>query len=170
MRWSGPVQRTDDAISGWIRLAAVAASLNFFTGVTPVRPFQISTVVSARRGRAKTAKCTGRVVDDQTGMPIANFHVRVMGVRYSRGEAIWSGGTVLPTDEEGRFVSKDREPGNYVAQVVPQVLSRLRGGLAPDGDKHDYRQNDPGCFHVGNLPAILLDSRHRLHEAEDGTI
>ncbi len=75
---------------------------------------------------ARMGEVTGRVVDDETGMPLANFHVQVMGVHFSRGEAIWSGGPVSPTDEDGRFVSPDREPGNYVAQVGPQTLGKDR--------------------------------------------
>ncbi len=75
---------------------------------------------------SRTGEITGRVVDDETGMPLANFHVQVMGVHFSRGEAIWTGGKVPPTDEDGRFVSQDREPGNYVAQVTPQTLSKDR--------------------------------------------
>jgi hypothetical protein len=46
--FSGVVREPAEACS-WvkIRLAAVAPSLNFFTGVTPVRPFQMSMAVAA---------------------------------------------------------------------------------------------------------------------------
>ncbi len=81
---------------------------------------------TVRFALSRTGEITGRVVDDETGMPIPNFHIRVMGVHYSRGEAIWSGGEVSPTDADGRFVAKDREPGNYLAQVAPQTLGKER--------------------------------------------
>jgi hypothetical protein len=81
---------------------------------------------TVRFALSRNGEITGRVVDDETGMPIPNFHVQVMGVHYSRGEAIMGGSEVPPTDTDGRFVAKDREPGNYVAQVVPQTLSKER--------------------------------------------
>jgi len=81
---------------------------------------------TVRFALSRNGEITGRVVDDETGMPIPNFHVQVMGIHYSRGEAIMSGGEVSPTDTDGRFVAKDREPGNYVAQVVPQTLGKER--------------------------------------------
>ena len=79
---------------------------------------------TVRFSLSHNGEITGRVVDDDTGMPIPNFHVQIMGVRYLRGEAIWTGGEVSPTDADGRFVAKGREPGNYVGQVVPQVLGK----------------------------------------------
>lgn len=79
---------------------------------------------TVRFALSRNGEITGRVVDDETGMPIPNFQVRVMGVRYSRGEAIWLVGPASVTDEAGKFVSKDRSPANYLAQVVPQTLSK----------------------------------------------
>ncbi len=81
---------------------------------------------TVRFALSRTGEITGRVVDDETGMPIPNFRVHVMGVHYSRGEAIWTGGDVPTTDADGRFVAKDREPGNYIAQVGPQTLGKER--------------------------------------------
>ena len=95
---------------------------------------------TVRFALSRTGEITGRVLDDQTGMPIPNFHVQVMGVHYSRGEAIWSAGEVSPTDADGRFVSKDREPGNYVAQVVPQVL--VKDSLMKQFTDHDLQTVD----------------------------
>ena len=78
---------------------------------------------TVRFALSRSGEITGRVVDDETGTPIPNFHLQVMDLHYSRGEAIMGGDEVSPTDADGRFVAKDREPGNYVAQVVPQTLS-----------------------------------------------
>ena len=79
---------------------------------------------TVRFALSRNGEITGRVVDDETGMPIPNFHVRVLDLHYSRGEAIMGGGEVSPTDTDGRFVAKDREPGKYIAHVVPQTLGK----------------------------------------------
>ena len=70
----------------------------------------------------RTGELTGRVVDDETGMPVPNFRVAVKELNYLRGDAIWGGVPVEPTDAEGRFVATGARPGNYLVQVIPQIL------------------------------------------------
>jgi 5-hydroxyisourate hydrolase-like protein (transthyretin family) len=71
-----------------------------------------------------TGELTGHVVDDETGMPIRNFHVKVAELIYRQGEPGWAGGATSPTDENGRFAASNRRLGNYLVQVVPQVLDK----------------------------------------------
>jgi len=90
---------------------------------------------------SRTGEITGRVVDDETGMPIPNFHVLVVGgVHYNRGEAIMGGSEAPPTDTDGRFVAKDRDPGKYAAQVMPQTLGKE--GLMPQFTDRDLQAVD----------------------------
>ena len=100
---------------------------------------------TVRFALSRNGELTGRVVDDETGTPIPNFHVQAMDVHYSRGEPIMGGNVVPATDTDGRFVAKGREPGNYVVQVVPQTLGNERI------DDAIYR-------------ARSSDSRHRLRQ------
>ena len=64
-----------------------------------------------------------------------------MNLHYNRGEAIFSAGPPSVTDEDGRFISKQREPGNYVAQVGPQSSGKEDRVMTQFTD-HDLQKVD----------------------------
>jgi len=78
---------------------------------------------SANFTLARPAEITGRVADDETGLPLARFPVAAVELRYSRGRASFGfGGMRAVTDQDGRFVFNGILPGNYVVETLPRVL------------------------------------------------
>jgi hypothetical protein len=77
---------------------------------------------TARFQLARTGELRGRVIDDETGKPIANFRVYPIDLLYFNGQPSQMGGLSAVTDSEGLFVFKGMRPGNYLAQIGAQTL------------------------------------------------
>jgi hypothetical protein len=67
---------------------------------------------------ARPAELAGRVVDFETGKPIANLHVWALQARYSERQriAVPAGGYAT-TGADGRFLVEALTPGEYVVQI-----------------------------------------------------
>jgi len=83
-------------------------------------------VRDARFSLVRPGELTGRVVDDETEMPMAGFRVQVLGISYLSGQALFMAASVTPTDSDGRFVAKDLRPGKYLVKVIPQIDEKAR--------------------------------------------
>jgi len=81
-------------------------------------------LADARLVLARTGELTGRVVDADTGKPMANFRVYPQGIEYVEGQIYHWGGPPAVTNSEGQFTVTGLRPGNYVAQIGPQTLAR----------------------------------------------
>ena len=73
---------------------------------------------------ARPGELRGLVVDDDTGKPIANFHVFPIGLLYYHGGTSQIGGHNSVTNSEGRFVTTGLRPGRYVVEIGPQNLGK----------------------------------------------
>ena len=72
---------------------------------------------------ARPGEISGRIIDDETGLPLARFPVAAVELRYSRGRASFGfGGMRVATDEDGRFVLSSLIPGKYVVETLPRLL------------------------------------------------
>ena len=82
---------------------------------------------SANFTLARPAEITGRVIDEETGLPIAKFPVAAVGLVYSKGRRIGGlGGMRTATDEEGRFILSGLLPGNYVVETLKPAFGNDR--------------------------------------------
>lgn len=70
---------------------------------------------------ARPAEINGRVIDEETGLPLSKFPVTAVGIVYSKGRRTSGigGGLRAVTDEEGRF-SLSVMPGNFVVETLPR--------------------------------------------------
>jgi protocatechuate 3,4-dioxygenase beta subunit len=77
---------------------------------------------------ARAAEITGRVIDEETGLPLANVPVAAVEVRYSKGRRVSGllGGMRAVTDNEGQFVFSGLLPGNFVVETLPRTLGNDR--------------------------------------------
>lgn len=70
---------------------------------------------------ARPAEIIGRVIDEETSLPLAKFPVTAVAVMYSKGRRSSGigGGLRAITDEEGRF-SLSVMPGKFVVETLPR--------------------------------------------------
>jgi len=72
----------------------------------------------------RTGEITGRVLDDETSEPLANYRIEAAGFFYKNGVPhAAESGTLANTDNDGRFTVPDLDPGRYVVVAHP----RMRG-------------------------------------------
>ena len=67
---------------------------------------------------------TGRVVDEETGKPIAKLHL--LAVRVSPRGGFEFGGTAAITDGDGQFAATPLPPGEYAVEIRPQMEQEKR--------------------------------------------
>ncbi len=84
--------------------------------LTAIRPLQELRFVLAR-----PAQITGRLVDEETGKPIANYPVSALQDNYGRGQRFPMRAASATTDAEGRFVLKGVTPAEYLLGVTPRI-------------------------------------------------
>lgn len=69
----------------------------------------------------RAGEVTGRLIDDATGAPLANFRVRINAYYGTDGHLVVRGGTIVNTDADGSF--KNSVPaGDYLIEIRPQVI------------------------------------------------
>jgi hypothetical protein len=69
---------------------------------------------------------TGRIVDWDSGEPIANYDLQVASFFYQNGVPRWFPAPTIPTNRDGEFVSKALTPGKYLIVVSPPSLGKSR--------------------------------------------
>jgi hypothetical protein len=79
-------------------------------------------VENLRYSLVRTAELTGRVVDEETGKPVAKLQVAAVARQYSRGQAVVGLGVRAVTDDDGQFVFTGILPGNYLVETLPRKL------------------------------------------------
>lgn len=72
----------------------------------------------------RAGELTGRVVDAETGKPIANLRVYPITLLYAHGRPTQIGHKPAVTDSEGQFVATGLQPGRYLVEVRPQALGK----------------------------------------------
>jgi hypothetical protein len=70
----------------------------------------------------RTAELTGRVVDADTGKPVAKLKVAAVKPQYSKGQLVYGPGVSAVTDDDGQFVFTGLDPGNYLVETLPRKL------------------------------------------------
>jgi hypothetical protein len=70
----------------------------------------------------RTAELTGRVVDEETGKPVAKLQVAAVSRQYLKGQAVVGLGVRAVTDDDGQFVFTGILPGNYLVETLPRRL------------------------------------------------
>lgn len=74
---------------------------------------------------ARPAQITGRVVDEDTGKPLAG--IRLNASQVSKYGQVWpAGGSSGKTDTSGAFVLGELPPGDYAVEIGPQIESAKR--------------------------------------------
>jgi hypothetical protein len=86
--------------------------------LTAIRPLQELHFVLAL-----PAQISGRLVDEETGKPIAKYPMSAWQDNYYAGNRIPMRGASAATDEEGRFVLKGVTPTEYLLGVSPRIAS-----------------------------------------------
>lgn len=70
----------------------------------------------------RTAELTGRVLDEETGKPVAKTEVALVTARYSQGQLAVGLGVRALTDEDGQVLFSALLPGNYLIETLPRKL------------------------------------------------
>jgi hypothetical protein len=90
---------------------------------------QASVMITAEKPTAElhlalehTGELTGRVIDDETEAPLANFKVGINSYSSTNGHPSARGGPII-TDAEGRFRT-ERPAGDYLVEIRPQVTGK----------------------------------------------
>jgi hypothetical protein len=107
----------------------------------------------------RTGELTGRVVDDETGEPVANYTLEASSFFYKNGIPRTAGsGALTTTDNEGRFAVPYLDPGRYVVVAGP----RMRGLTRFSDDKletQDYEWSYwPGGHGLDSAAPVTLIS------------
>lgn len=75
----------------------------------------------------RTGEITGRVLDDETSEPLANYTIEAVGFFYKNGVPRTAGSATLAnTDNDGRFTVPDLDPGRYVVVTHPRMRGLTR--------------------------------------------
>jgi len=75
----------------------------------------------------RTGEITGRVLDDETSEPLANYTIESVGFFYKNGVPRTAGSATLAnTDNDGRFTVPDLDPGRYVVVTHPRMRGLTR--------------------------------------------
>lgn len=69
----------------------------------------------------RPGEITGRVVDEETGEPVAKVRVKSVASK-NNGPILFLQGMPILTDADGRFVIANVMPGSYVVETVPAAL------------------------------------------------
>jgi|SRR5579872_3457787 len=88
--------------------------------------------IDFRLGR--TGELTGRVVDEETGEPLAHFKIEVATFLYLNGRPQTSNPTLANTDDDGRFAVTDLNPGRYVVLARPRERVSQSSDAGPPTD------------------------------------
>lgn len=110
----------------------------------------LSTEHPSREARfllGKTGEITGRVLDEETNEPVANYTIEAVGFSYKNGVPRTAGsGTLATTDADGRFTVPDLDPGRYVVVARP----RMRGLTRPSETQSETRDYEPSFWPGGH--------------------
>ena len=87
----------------------------------------------------RTGEITGRVVDDETGEPLSNYTVEAVGFFYKNGVPQTAQPALANTDNDGRFVVHDLDPGRYLAVTRPRMRGLTRFSDA-EHETQDYER------------------------------
>jgi len=106
----------------------------------------------------RTGEIIGRVVDDETGEPLVNYRIEADGFFYKNGVPLTGQPSLTNTDNDGRFVVQDLDPGRYVVVTHP----RMRGLTRFSDDRletQDYEWSYwPGGHGLGSAAPLTLIS------------
>lgn len=70
----------------------------------------------------RTAELTGRVVDAETGQPVAKTEVAAVTARYLNGQLTVGLGVRAMTDDDGQVLFAGLVPGKYLIETLPRKL------------------------------------------------
>jgi len=106
------------------------------------------------------ATLTGRVIDDESGRPVANFRVSIVKTSYKSGNRIWSEATTVNTDGDGQFTVPGLVPGQYLIRISPKDGGTLFKRFSEEEARRvdtDYEESFwPGGGDVESAAPILL--------------
>ena len=74
----------------------------------------------------RPAEIRGRVVDEETGAPLAKVPVAAIAPNPIMGVALSGFGKPVLTDEDGQFVVPSVRPASYAVEVLPRVLGETQ--------------------------------------------
>jgi hypothetical protein len=85
----------------------------------------------------RTGEITGRVLDDETGEPLVDYRIEAVGLFYKNGVPRTGQPALANTDNDGRFVVQDLDPGRYLVVTHPRMRGLTRFSDA-EHETQDY--------------------------------
>jgi hypothetical protein len=106
----------------------------------------------------RTGEITGRIVDEETGEPLVNYRVEAVSVFYKNGVPRTGQPALANTDNDGRFVVQDLDPGRYLVVTKPQMRGLTRFSDA-EHETRDYELSYwPGGHGLDSAAPVTLIS------------
>ena len=106
----------------------------------------------------RTGEITGRIVDDETDEPLANYSIEAAGFFYKNGVPRTAQPALANTDNDGRFVVQDLNPGRYVVVAHPRMRGLTRFSDA-ELETQDYEWSYwPGGHGLDSAAPVTLIS------------
>ena len=107
----------------------------------------------------RTGEITGRVLDEETGEPLVNYRLEADSFVYKNGVPRTAGsGTLANTDDDGRFIVHDLDPGRYVVVTRPRMRGLTRFS-DEERETQDYERSYwPGGHGLDSAAPVTLIS------------
>ncbi len=106
----------------------------------------------------RTGEITGRIVDDETSEPLANYSIEAAGFLYKNGVPRTAQSALANTDNDGRFTVPDLDPGRYVVVTRPRMRGLTRFSDA-ELETQDYELSYwPGGHGLDSAAPVTLIS------------
>jgi len=116
----------------------------------------------------RPGEITGRVVDEETGEPVAKVRVKIVPSKSNTQILVLAGGIPILTDTEGKFVIANVIPGNYVVETLPAALGTTQiSAEFSDQEETQVDRDIEQAFWPGGGD---LDSASPLQVASGGSV
>lgn len=149
---------------GYGRAPSAGLSMAASIRLTEERPVREIELMLARPGWI-----TGRVVDEDTGRPVAKLRLFATESRYTNGRRMLIAASASATDAEGRFTAAVA-PAEYLVELNPRVAAGGPSPLLTTFSEDDLRKVDmgygetywPGGHEASTALPVMVGSHDRL--------